>query len=229
MHAHRHHKISTAGRLARGKITGITGVILAGGKSSRMGYNNKAFLLHRGGRMIEGIYRTLAGLFEEVIVVTNTPQVYSFLPCRKVPDLYPGKGVLAGIHGALSQCSGDAVFTVACDMPHLNPELIRHLARQYRGVDLVMPKSAGGYEPLHAIYGRGCLPALEELLQKGEQRVISLLPKVRVREVAAVEVARFDPEFCSFANINTPEDYYRLRHGEKDPLGQGNKMFLQSS
>ncbi|ACM18524.1 bis-(molybdopterin)-oxotungsten bis-guanylyltransferase, putative [Geotalea daltonii FRC-32] len=231
MHVHRHHKIRTAGRLAGGKITGMTGVILAGGKSSRMGYHNKALLLHRGGRMIEGIYRTLAELFTEVIIVTNTPQHYQFLPCRKVSDIFPGKGVTAGIHAALSQCNEEAVFTVACDMPHLNPQLIRHLAQQYQDVDVVIPRSDGGYEPLHAIYGMGCLPALEELLDKGEQRVISVLPKVRVKEVEAAEVARFDPGFCSFANINTPDDYYRLRNAEKDPdpLGQENEMLLQSS
>lgn len=199
-----------------GKIKGITGVILAGGASSRMGNNNKALLMHRGGRMIEGIYHTLAALFEEVIIVTNTPQVYQFLPCRKVPDLYPGKGVPAGIHGALSQCSEPAIFTVACDMPHLNPRLIRHLAERYQGEDVVIPRSAGGFEPLHAIYGKGCLPALEELLQRDEKRMLSLLPQIKVLEVEEEELAAFDPTFDSFINVNTPEDYYRLRYGDSN-------------
>lgn len=210
------------------KIKGMTGVILAGGASSRMG-SNKAFLLHRGGRIIEGIYRTLSELFEEVIVVTNTPQLYQFLPCPKVPDLYPGKGVLAGIHAALSQSTEPAIFTVACDMPLLNGELIRHLAKLSQGVDVVMPKSDSGFEPLHAIYGKACLPALEELLKSGEQRVISLLPQVRVREVSALEVALFDREFASFVNINTPDDYYRLRNGEKGARGQEPIKLSQSS
>ncbi|MCM2359711.1 MAG: formate dehydrogenase accessory sulfurtransferase FdhD [Geobacteraceae bacterium] len=210
------------------KVKGVTGVILAGGTSSRMG-SNKALLLHHGGRIIEGIYRTLAELFEEVIVVTNTPEHYQFLPCRKVPDIYPGKGVVAGIHAGLSQSSEPAVFVVGCDMPQLQGKLIRHLTTLAEGVDVVMPLSPGGYEPLHAVYGKGCLPALEELLQKGDQRVLSLLPRVRVREVPAGEVARFDEGFDSFANINTPDDYYRLRSGEKEPAGQEDTRLSQSS
>lgn len=210
------------------KVKGVTGVILAGGTSSRMG-SNKALLLHHGGRIIEGIYRTLAELFEEVIVVTNTPEHYQFLPCRKVPDIYPGKGVVAGIHAGLSQSSEPAVFVVGCDMPQLQGELIRHLTTLAEGVDVVMPLSPGGFEPLHAVYGKGCLPALEELLQKGDQRVLSLLPRVRVREVPAGEVALFDEGFDSFANINTPDDYYRLRSGEKEPAGQEDTRLSQSS
>ena len=199
------------------KVAGVTGVILAGGASSRMG-SNKALLLHSSGRIIEGIYRTLAELFDEVIIVTNTPQLYEFLPCRKVPDIYPGKGVLAGIHSGLSHSSEGAIFVVACDMPQLQAELIRHLSSLAEDVDVVLPRTDGGYEPLHALYGKGCLPALEQLLENDNKRVISLLPMVRVREVSAEEVAGFDRRFGSFVNINTPEDYYRLRNLDKLPV-----------
>jgi len=211
-----------------GKIKGITGVILAGGASSRMG-NNKALLLHRGGRLIEEIYRKMSELFEEVIVVTNEPQLYQFLPCRKVPDLYPVKGVLTGIHGALSQCSEPAIFTVACDMPQLNTDLIRHLAEQYQGEDVIIPRSEGGLEPLHAIYGKSCIPALEELLGKGEKRGLSLLPLLQVREVQASEVALFDREFASFVNINTPEEYYKFRSSARETADQDTPRLRQSS
>ena len=129
------------------KVPGVTGVILAGGASRRMG-SNKALLLHTSGRIIEGIYRTLAELFEEVIIVTNTPQLYQFLPCRKVADIYPGKGVLSGIHSGLSHGSNSAAFVVACDMPQLQGELIRHLTTLAQGVDLVLPRTAGGLEPV---------------------------------------------------------------------------------
>lgn len=202
-----------------GKVKGVTGVILAGGSSSRMG-SNKALLLHRSGRIIEVIYRKLAELFDEVIIVTNTPEIYQFIPCRKVPDIYPGKGVVAGIHAGLSQSSEPAIFVVACDMPNLQGDLIRHLTSLADGVDAVLPASAGGREPLHAVYGKGCLPALEELIQNDDRRVLSLLPLVRVRQVGADEVARFDPGFDSFVNINTPDDYYRLRNGENEPMGE---------
>lgn len=196
--------------IAATKVRGMTGVILAGGGSSRMG-NNKSLLLHEGNRLIEVVYRALSELFEEVIVVTNTPELYPFLPCRKVPDIYPGRGVMAGIHAGLSQSSEPAIFVVACDMPHLSGVLIRHLTTLADDVDVVMPVSVGGFEPLHAIYRKECLPALEEMLQDSEnRRVVTLLSRVRVRKVVPEEIAPFDPEFTSFDNINTPEEYRKL-------------------
>jgi molybdopterin-guanine dinucleotide biosynthesis protein A len=186
-------------------------------------------LPHRGCRFIEGIYRTLSELFEEVILVTNTPEHYQFLPCLKVPDVYPGKGVLAGIHAGLLRSKEPAIFVVACDMPYLNGDLIRHLTSLSAGVDLVYPLSAGGFEPLHSLYGKDCLPELEELLQSDERRVKSLLPRVRVREVPAEEVALFDPDFKSFININTPDDYYKLRSAENEPTGEEPTTLRQSS
>ena len=129
---------------------GITGVILAGGASSRMG-SNKALLPYRGGRFIEAIHRKLAGLFDEVLVVTNTPDQYAFLPCRKVADEFEGMGALAGIHAGLRH-SASGIFVVACDMPYLNSDLILHLVSRAPGFDAVIPRTDAGYEPLHAIY-----------------------------------------------------------------------------
>jgi FdhD protein len=192
----------------------VTGVILAGGASSRMG-SNKALLPHKGGRFIESIYRELSEIFPEVIVVTNNPEQYQFLPCRMVPDLFEGMGALAGIHAGLAQSSNPAVFTVACDMPHLDPSLIRHIVGRSAGFDLVLPRSAHGYEPLHALYRDSCLPAMESCLAKGERKILSILPDLRVRVIAAAEVAGFDPRFDSFSNINTPQEYYQLRNGAK--------------
>ena len=199
---------------SKGKIAGVTGVILAGGASSRMG-SNKALLPHKGGRFIESIYRELSEIFPEVIVVTNTPEQYQFLPCRKVPDLFEGMGALAGIHAGLAQSSNPAVFTVACDMPHLDPALVRYIAGRGAGVDLVLPRSASGYEPLHALYRAGCLPVMEACLSRGERRILSILPHLKMWEIPETEVAGLDPGFESFSNINTPEEYYELRNGAK--------------
>ncbi len=205
----------------------ITGVILAGGASSRMG-SNKALLPHRGGRFIDTVHRELAHLFPEVAVVTNEPELYDFLPCPKVPDLYPGMGALAGIHAGLKQSGGSHVFVVACDMPRLNPSLIHHLSSLAReDWDVVIPRSAAGLEPLHAIYGRRCLPAMEASLKDGKTRIVDFFQAVRVKTVAAEEVARFDPEFASFSNINTPEEYFGLRGDETRPdPGQEGKRRL---
>ncbi len=196
------------------KIKGVTGVILAGGKSCRMG-SNKALLPYRGGRFIEAIYRQMSEIFTEVLVVTDNPEQYAFLPCRKVPDIFSGAGVLAGIHSALCHSSNQAIFVVACDMPHLNNELVRYLAGQADHDTVIIPEVPAGLEPLHAVYGKGCLTVIEEALMKGEKRIVSFFGHADVRRVSAEQIARFDPSFSSFININTPMEYFRLRGGER--------------
>jgi len=195
-------------------IAGVTGVILAGGRSARMG-SEKALLPCGEGRFIEAIHRRMAALFEDVLVVTNHAALFDFLPCRKVPDLVPGMGALSGIHSGLVHSSDPCIFVVACDMPYLDAALVRHLASARDGADAVVPHGERGPEPLHAIYGKGALPAIEAALRAGEARLGALLDRIRVRTVPAEEVALFDPSFASFRNINTPEDYFRFREEQK--------------
>ncbi len=197
-----------------GKIRGVTGVILAGGESRRMG-STKALLPYKGGRFIEAIHRQLSELFNEVIVVTNCPELYAFLPCRKVADLYPGRGVLAGIHSGLHHSGFPRVFVTACDMPYLNSGLIRRLAALMGENAALVPESDGGLEPLHAFYSKVALPAMDEALSGGVWRIVELFDRFAVRIVASAVVATIDPTFASFRNINTPDDYCRLREGEQ--------------
>uniref|UniRef100_A0A831UCR1 Multifunctional fusion protein n=1 Tax=Geobacter metallireducens TaxID=28232 RepID=A0A831UCR1_GEOME len=199
------------------RIPGVTGVILAGGQSRRMG-SNKALLPYKGGRFIEAIHRQLAEIFDEVLLVTNSPEQYDFLPCRKVRDIHPGMGALAGIHAGLFHASNPAVFVVACDMPYLNGDLVRHLAAKADPEGVLVPESPRGVEPLHAVYGKGCLAAIETTLLSGERRIISFFGRTSVNRVSAGQVAFFDPNFDTFSNINTPGDYYRLRDGERDDV-----------
>ncbi|MBT0665113.1 formate dehydrogenase accessory sulfurtransferase FdhD [Geobacter pelophilus] len=203
---------------ATGRIPGITGVILAGGESRRMG-SNKALLPYKGGQFIEAIYRQHAELFDEVIVVTNNPELYAFLPCRKVTDLHVGKGALAGIHAGLHHSSNPHIFVTACDMPYLNSGLIRGLAAVRGNYAALVPESDSGTEPLHAFYGKTALPAMDEALAAGVRRIVRLFDRFPVRIVPAAEVGCLDPEFGSFRNINTPDDYYRLRDGERAEPG----------
>jgi FdhD protein len=191
------------------KIEGVTGVILAGGASRRMG-SDKALLPYEGGRFIEAVYKKMAVLFSEVLIVGQNPGKYPFLPCRQVPDLVPGGGVLAGVQSALVNSGNPAIFVVACDMPFLNEDLIRLLCSRFEGFDVVLPVSDSGGEPLHAVYLRSCLPAIEVCLNRGDRRIVSFFPQVRVRKISPGEIAVIDPEYDSFRNINTPEEYYRL-------------------
>jgi len=193
---------------------GVTGVILAGGSSSRMG-SNKALLPYRGGRFIEAIHRQLAELFDEVLLVTNTPEQFSFLPCRKVADIYPGTGALAGLHAGLQGSHGGHIFAVACDMPYLNSALIRRITALRNAADVVIPHGDKGSEPLHALYGRACLAPMEQALLAGRKRIVSFFPEVRVAHISRDDVAALDPDFASFRNINTPDEYYQLRESER--------------
>jgi len=189
----------------------VTGVILAGGLSSRMG-SNKALLPYRSGRFIESIHRQLASLFGEVLVVANNPGLYDFLGCRIVPDLHPGLGVLAGLHAGLSASRSHHIFAVACDMPYLNARLIAELVSRRGSADVIIPEGDKGLEPLHAVYGKACLPHMEAALLDNRRRVISFFPEVRVLQLERSQVAALDPEFRSFLNINTPEEYFDLRN-----------------
>lgn len=201
----------------RAAASGVTGVILAGGSSSRM-KSDKALLPYRGERFIERIFRRMSGIFPEVILVTSRPETYSFLPCRSVPDGYPGLGALAGIQAGLSGSTTSHVFVVACDMPDLNERLIRHLISRAEGADVVIPEGEQGLEPLHAVYGRGCLPAMNLALAAGKGKIIDCFQQLRVEVVPRREIAAIDPSFRSFRNINTPEEYYRIRQEAREAV-----------
>jgi len=196
------------------RIKNVTGVILAGGKSTRMG-SDKALLPYRGGRFIEAIYRLFADIFDEVILVTNSPDQYDFLPCSKVQDILKDMGVLAGIHSGLYHSSSPAIFAVACDMPYLVEGLIRHMASRADAGGVLIPEGPDGLEPLHAVYGKGCLSAMETTLLSGQRRIVSFFDRTDVNRMNLEQVAIFDPAFVSFININTPTDYYELRDGER--------------
>lgn len=192
------------------KISGITGVILAGGESRRMG-SDKSLLPFFGARFIDHVYRTMAELFEEVIIVTNSPDLYAELPCSKVPDIYYAQGSLAGIHSAVCHASNDRVFVAACDMPFLSPAVVRSLCERAGQADVIIPVHEGGAEPLHALYSKRCIAPMEDALDCGQKRIVSFFPRVDVCEINTAEWHALDPESLSLRNINTPEEYFHLR------------------
>ncbi|OPY06236.1 MAG: putative molybdenum cofactor guanylyltransferase [Syntrophaceae bacterium PtaB.Bin038] len=184
----------------------MTGIILAGGRAGRMGGINKAFIEVGGERLIDRTMRLYRALFREIIISTNSPLEYLEFDARIVTDLYPGKGPLGGIHAGLLHATCEQAFVSACDMPYLSEAFIGHLIAQAEGYDLVVPVTAGGYESLHAVYSRRCLPVIESQIERGELKVALLFRKFRTREIPAGEILRFDPEGRIFANLNRPED-----------------------
>lgn len=171
---------------------------------------DKALLELQGQRLLERVYRTMAGLFGSTLLITNTPQRYRFLPCPTAPDRFVGAGSLAGIHAALSHATSDAVFVVACDMPFLSRDVIRHLCGLSKGYQIVVPESPNGLEPLHALYHRRCLPEVERMLNGEQKRIIELYNHVKTRRVAWHEIAHLPGAERTFQNLNTPEEFALL-------------------
>ena len=187
----------------------ITGIILAGGKNLRMG-KNKAFLEINGRRLIDRTKDLFLEIFDEVLVVTNSPLEYVDLNLRLVADLTPDKGSLGGIYTGLFHSSHSHAFVAACDMPFLNHSLIRHLSRLAPKFDIVIPKTSDGFQPLHAVYSQNCLPFMEELLRQNNLKIIDFFRRVEVREVPTEEILPFDPDLKAFLNMNTPEDFKKI-------------------
>jgi len=189
------------------KIEGVTAAILAGGESRRMG-TNKALLEVNGEQIITRAYRTLARLFREVILVTNTPEEYTFLPCRTVADIHPGCGAIAGLHSALFNSTFNRTFVAACDMPNLDPELIRQLCAINDIVEAVVPLNKEGLrEPLHAVYTKGALPVIEDIIAAGDKSILIVLDRLKTTVVGQDDIGGTE----SFRNVNTPEEYERLK------------------
>ena len=187
-----------------------TGIILAGGKNLRMG-QNKAFLEVQGERIIDRTRKIFGELFAEVLLVTNSPGDYLDLNLRIITDLYREKGSLGGVFTGLFHSSFSHAFVAACDMPFLNRDLMSHLVSLSPGYDIVIPRTADGLQPLHAVYSRRCLPFMEDLLRQGNLKIIDFFHRVKKREVPTEEILPFDPQMTSFLNLNTPEDVKRIQ------------------
>jgi FdhD protein len=199
------------------KIEGVTAAILAGGSSSRMG-TNKALLKVDGVPIIDRSYQILAHLFHEVIIVTNTPEEYAFLPCRKVPDIFPGIGSIAGLHSALAHSSTKRTFVTACDMPFVEPAAIRYLCDLQQGrYDAVIPFSAGGQEPLHAVYATQCKAVFENAIRDNERKILDILARMNTHLVTWDEIQLVNGSVKSFLNVNTPEEYSAIS-AEQPPV-----------
>ena len=178
----------------------VTCAILAGGKSSRLG-RNKALLPVRGRSLLELQVHRLAPLFDRIVIGASDPLPYSGFGLPIIPDFYAVGCALTGIHAALSAALTEFVFVVACDLPHLSPDLVDSLLRQRIGVDAVVPISSRGDEPLHAVYSKKCLPAIHEAARQGRWGTAAFLSRVRVARPRVSE-----PYPSPFYNLNTTDD-----------------------
>ena len=189
----------------------ITGVIQAGGKSTRMGGRPKALMDLGGRRIIDRVVEVLRAVTEDVLLVTNTPELYATLGLPMVPDVFPDHGSLGGIYSGLEAAPGDAAFTVACDMPFLMPEVARLVIDRAGLADVVVPKIGEQFETLHACYAKACLGPMESRLRERRLKIVGFFDEVRVLAIAEAEVARFREPALVFMNVNTPDELARAR------------------
>lgn len=187
------------------RLKGITGIILAGGKSSRYGMN-KALVEINGVRLIERVIRVMESIFEHLIIIANTPHDYAYLKLPMYEDLIKGLGPLGGILTGLEAISDDTGFVVACDMPFLNADLVRYMVDMRDDYYAVVPKITWKIEALHALYDKRCLPAIRELIDSREFQAIKFFDRIRVRYVEEDEIRAFDPHLRSFFNVNSPRE-----------------------
>ena len=207
----------------------VTGLVLAGGESRRMG-RDKALLPTARGPLLLHVARTLATTCAEVLVVDRPPGRYRHLGLPVVLDRLPGRGPLVGLHAGLEAMRHAYGLVVACDMPGLTPAVARFLVQraleaERRGtpVDAVVPLRRGRPEPLLAVYARRLAPVAEALLEQGRPPLRALLaaPGVRVAWVDEAELRTIDPDLRCLVNLNTPADWAAWRRGQLPPDSPG--------
>jgi molybdopterin-guanine dinucleotide biosynthesis protein A len=195
----------------------VTGVILAGGKSRRMG-RDKALLDFDGAPLIARVIARVQSVCAETMIVANDVDAYARFDLPVVRDVYPGKGSLGGIFSGLHAARAEYALAVACDLPFLNDALLRYLISLAPQADIVIPRAHAPtdarrgevtlpLQPMHAIYSKHCLEPMRARLLANDLRIVNFFDEVRVRVVEPDEIARFDPQLLSFLNVNTPEDW----------------------
>ena len=190
----------------------VAGIVLAGGRSRRLG-RNKAVELLGGKPLVLRVIDRLADVVDQTVVVVADLEQAERLPLPDstlvVADAYPDCGSLGGIFTGLSAAAADWGLVVACDMPFLNRRLLRHILDQRGGYDAVVPVLDGRPEPTHAAYSKACLSPMERRLRARELKIAGFFDDVRIRPVPETEVDEIDPNRLSFLNVNTADDLER--------------------
>ena len=189
-------------------IADCSGVILAGGPATRYKGEAKSLLEIGGRRIVDRLLEMFKELFDDLILVTNDPHRYYFWDCTVVTDLLPVRSSLTGIHTALFYAKHPHVFVTAGDIPFLQKGVVETvLAGIEPGVDLVIPETEKGLEPLCAVYSKGCLNLVEQRIHENKLKISRVFKNRRIKKIPEGKLREKDPQLFSFYNINTPEDY----------------------
>lgn len=182
-------------------------IILAGGKSNRMGYNKELIEIKEEKMILSQVDR-IRSKFEEVIVVTNNAHYYEHLKCITTSDIYQDKGPLAGIHAGLKKASSQYVYVLACDMPIINMEYIDFQINILQNGDYFscITQLGDWIEPFNAFYSKKIIPHIEAYFQNGGLSVHGLVKGLNSFFIDEKTARKFSPTWEMFLNFNTKED-----------------------
>lgn len=191
----------------------MTAIVLAGGKSRRLG-RDKALEVIGEQQLCQRVIKRLSLAGEDVIVVLSysgqlTDETLAGV--KTVYDSYPASGALVGLYSGLRESNSTYNLVVGCDMPFLNIDLLHHLVSLSPSFDVVIPRLDDNLEPLHAVYSKDCISTIESRLNSGNMKISDFIDSVKVKYVGQDEIDRFDPEHLSFMNVNSEADLERAR------------------
>lgn len=181
----------------------MTGAILAGGMNIRIGLK-KAFLEIGEKRIIDRTAEIYRSIFDEIIIITDTPEDYRYLKLKTYTDLIPHRGSMGGIYTGLFYSKSDYTFFTACDMPFINENVINQIISEAKGdYDVIVPYFKHRLHPLHAVYSMRCMETFKIMVEEQRLKIKDIFLKFRVKRVA--DIAEIEPP--PFFNINTMEDF----------------------
>ncbi len=184
-----------------------TAIILAGGKSSRMGFD-KALMEIAGKSMVEIIIKQLRKVFEDIIVVTNNPHAFTGLNARITEDILKNSGPLGGIHAGLIQSDSKYAFLTACDMPIISPEYALHM-KETAGKHLphaVISEKGNWIEPFHALYSIDLANDIQENVENRVYKIFDVLKNKRIIKISESKIREYSPDLGIFTNLNNLRD-----------------------
>lgn len=190
------------------EIPRLTAIILAGGKSSRIGSDkDKAILKLNGKRLIDIVISKLKHIVGDNIIIVGPPEKYPSYE-QVVSDLFNQRGLLVGLYSGLRASASRYNLVVGCDMPFLKVELLQYMRDMIDSNDIIIPRYAKSYvEPLCAIYSKDCLEVMKRNIEAGILSIRRIFPYLKVKYIEEKEIKRIDPELNSFFNINFKEDF----------------------
>lgn len=187
-----------------------SGIILAGGQSKRFRGTNKALVEVGGIRILDRLLTVIKPFFDEIILVATRPEIYLEWDLFIVSDHFDCRSSLTGIHAGLFAATHSHAMVMGCDMPFVQPALLDYLLASVEPkLDIVIPKTNNGVEPLMAVYSKRCLKPIEENLMRQRYQIQRFFSQVRVQTIEEDQLRCHDPDLVSLFNVNSAKELAR--------------------